>query len=528
MKTERRVSSNTEMRISSGGREIVGYAAVFNKWSEDLGFFREKIKPGAFSKSLSDGADVRALINHDPNLILGRVSNGTLELEEDDIGLKYRIKLPSTSYANDLKESVRRGDITQNSFGFLTIRDSWKQGDGKELDERTLIEAKLLDISPVTFPAYPQTSLDLRQKNNRKDFISMDQLNELRMSLKRAQTEIDEIMKDDSGEERQKISKADSRRVKELIGAQKDIAEQIDTYQEYRKSDELLREPVERPVCNIEPDATIAHREGRIFGSLGEQLRSIVESSKQGGRIDPRLNEVTRAATGLNETIPSQGGFLLEDTFTNNIISNIYKTGIIASRCRKYPVGANSNSITIPGVDENSRKDGYRQGGILTYNLEEATAISSSRPTFRQVKMELGKKCALVYLTDEILSDSTLLESFVTRAVTEEMGFMLDAEVIAGNGVGSEFLGILSSSALVTQDKLVGQTAETIHAENIFQMYERYSGSLQSGVWCCHKSCLEQIMTMSIAVGTGGIPVYMPANQMAGRPYNSLLGMPIW
>ena len=142
--------------------------------------------------------------------------------------------------------------------------------------------------------------------------------------------------------------------------------------------------------------------------------------------------------------------------------------------------------------------------------------------------MELGKKAALVYLTDEILSDSTLLESFVSRAVTEEMGFMLDAEVIAGNGVGPEFLGVLNSNALVTQDKLTGQAAATIKAENIFQMYERYSGSLQSGVWCCHKSCLEQIMTMSIAVGTGGIPVYMPANQMAGRPYNSLLGMPIW
>ena len=113
-------------------------------------------------------------------------------------------------------------------------------------------------------------------------------------------------------------------------------------------------------------DGPVSHQEGRLFGSLGEQLRCIYEASKQGGRVDPRLGEVTRAATGLNETIPSLGGFLLEDTFVNNIIANIYKTGIIAARCRKYPVGPNSNSITIPGVDENSRVDGSRQGGVLT------------------------------------------------------------------------------------------------------------------------------------------------------------------
>ena len=161
MDTERRYIDLEEFRYDGEKNQLEGYAAVFNKWSEDLGFFREKIKKGAFKKTIEEG-DVRALFNHDPNLILGRTRNGTLELEEDNKGLRYLTKLPDTTYARDLKESIKRGDITQNSFGFITIQDDWKRGSGAELDERTLIEVKLLDISPVTFPAYPQTSLSLR------------------------------------------------------------------------------------------------------------------------------------------------------------------------------------------------------------------------------------------------------------------------------------------------------------------------------------------------------------------------------
>ena len=157
---ERRFYADVELRVDDteeGG--ITGYAAVFDKWSEDLGFFKEKIEKGAFARSIKDH-DIRALINHDPNLLLGRNKNKTLKLWEDDKGLGYDVKLPDTSYANDLKESIRRKDITQNSFGFQTVQDEWSK-DGKR---RTLLEVKLFDISPVTFPAYKQTSVKLREQ----------------------------------------------------------------------------------------------------------------------------------------------------------------------------------------------------------------------------------------------------------------------------------------------------------------------------------------------------------------------------
>lgn len=155
---ERRYFSATEIRVKDDeSNAITGYAAVFDKWSEDLGWFKEQIAPGAFTRTIQN-ADVRALINHDPNLIIGRTKNDTLRLWEDDKGLGYEVDLPETSYATDLRESISRRDITQNSFGFQTVQDEWSD-DGKR---RTLIEVKLFDVSPVTFPAYKQTNVKIR------------------------------------------------------------------------------------------------------------------------------------------------------------------------------------------------------------------------------------------------------------------------------------------------------------------------------------------------------------------------------
>lgn len=137
---------------------IVGYAAVFGQLSEDLGGFREQIAPGAFTKTL--GADVRALFNHDPNIVLGRTKSKTLRLAEDQKGLKIEIDPPNTAQSRSIIEALTRGDISQMSFGFRTIDDKWENIDGKIV--RTLLNVELFDVSPVTFPAYPQTEAGLR------------------------------------------------------------------------------------------------------------------------------------------------------------------------------------------------------------------------------------------------------------------------------------------------------------------------------------------------------------------------------
>lgn len=142
--------------------KIIGYAAVFNSDSEDLGGFKERIVPGAFKRSLSSGVDVLALVGHERNLILGRSKNQTLTLQEDDRGLQVTIDLPDTSYARDLRESVARGDITGMSFGFSVLEDGAKMFRQGDIIIRELLDIDLVEVSVVTMPAYLATSAQLR------------------------------------------------------------------------------------------------------------------------------------------------------------------------------------------------------------------------------------------------------------------------------------------------------------------------------------------------------------------------------
>ena len=153
-----------EIRIneSDGGTCIEGHAAVFDSWSETLGGifpFKEKVRKGAFAESIGRD-DIRALFNHDPNYVLGRNRAGTLELVEDDIGLRVRITPPDTSWARDITTSIRRGDISQMSIGFVVEDDEWSSSDG--IDTRELKKVRLFDVSPVTFPAYTATDVGVR------------------------------------------------------------------------------------------------------------------------------------------------------------------------------------------------------------------------------------------------------------------------------------------------------------------------------------------------------------------------------
>lgn len=153
-----------ELRVIDGddGPRIRGYGAVFNAWSEDLGWFREMVEPGAFSKTLQE-ADIRSLWNHDVNHVLARNQSGTLRLFTDDVGLVYEAMPPDAQWARDLMESIKRGDVSGSSFGFDTVKDRWTQDEEERL-WRHLVEVKLYDVGPVTFPAYPQTSSEVRKR----------------------------------------------------------------------------------------------------------------------------------------------------------------------------------------------------------------------------------------------------------------------------------------------------------------------------------------------------------------------------
>ena len=174
--------------------KIEGYAAVFNKDSEDMGFI-ERIAPGAFKKALGR-SDVRALFNHDSNIILGRVSAGTLELKEDKNGLFMSVTPPDTQLVRDMVLTpIDRGDITQQSFGFNIKTDEWEHKDN-EPSIRTIQEVgELFDVSPVTFPAYPDTEVALRSLDKIKKDLATEATDAATRAIDKEQNaKIDKLM----------------------------------------------------------------------------------------------------------------------------------------------------------------------------------------------------------------------------------------------------------------------------------------------------------------------------------------------
>ncbi|MGL4557582.1 MAG: HK97 family phage prohead protease [Afipia sp.] len=162
---ERRLIT-TELRATTedGRRKIGGYAAVFDTLSVVLWDFREEIAPGAFADAIEKN-NVRALWNHDTSEVLGASGNGTLRLAEDSVGLRFELELPDTQRGRDAFTLIERGDVSQMSFGFRSLPD----GDEWRIDEdgqyiRRLLRADLLEVSPVTFPAYPATSVGVRSE----------------------------------------------------------------------------------------------------------------------------------------------------------------------------------------------------------------------------------------------------------------------------------------------------------------------------------------------------------------------------
>lgn len=169
----RHVSGEIELRIDGGAdtpadKGLVGYAAIYGSLSEPLGGFRERLAPGAFANVLGRSPDVRCVFNHSDNAVLGRTRSGTLNLLNTSKGLRFQVpELPDTTYARDLREMLRRGDVSGCSFAFTVPQggDAWAEEviDNQRVLVRTIHEVgELYDVGPVAFPAYTATEVNLR------------------------------------------------------------------------------------------------------------------------------------------------------------------------------------------------------------------------------------------------------------------------------------------------------------------------------------------------------------------------------
>ena len=282
----------------------------------------------------------------------------------------------------------------------------------------------------------------------------------------------------------------------------------------------LAIEPEDRSTEKPEVKPTPAKDNEKRFSSFGEQLMAAYRAAMPGGKVDERLS--TRAASGLNETTPSDGGFLVQQDFVTELLKRTYETGILASKAKKIPISTNANGMKINAIDEDSRANGSRWGGVQTYWEGEADELTASKPKFRQMELSLKKLTGLCYATDELLQDAAALEAVIRQAFAEEFGFKIDDAILSGSGEG-EPLGILNSGAIVTVAKEASQT-DIITVENLIKMWNRlWSRSRANAVWYINQELEPYLYTLKI----GDKPVYIPAGGLSEKPYGTLFGRPV-
>ncbi len=308
-----------------------------------------------------------------------------------------------------------------------------------------------------------------------------------------------------------------------------DEQKEIDGYEsEIRSWDEsisraekmLAIDPEDRSIEQPEVKPTPSKGEEKRFATFGEQLLAAYRAAAPGGKIDERLT--TRAASGLNETNPSDGGFLVQQDFVTELLKRTYETGILASRVKKIPISTNANGMKINAVDEDSRANGSRWGGVQTYWEGEADELTGSKPKFRQLELSLKKLTGLCYATDELLQDAAALEAVIRQAFAEEFGFKIDDAILDGSGEG-EPLGILNSGAIVKVEKEKDQT-DIITVENLIKMWNRlWARSRANAVWYINQELEPYLYTLKL----GDKPVYIPAGGLSEKPYGTLFGRPV-
>ncbi len=261
------------------------------------------------------------------------------------------------------------------------------------------------------------------------------------------------------------------------------------------------------------------------FKTLGEQLISVANAEDRSLERDPRLMQVKQS--GLSEGVGADGGFLVQTDFVSTVLQRTYAMGEILNRVAKIPISANSNGIRIPGIQETSRVDGSRMGGVQAFWKGEAAAKTASQPEYRIVELSLEKLTGLVYATDELLQDAGALEAWIMLNLPQELTFKAEDAVIRGTGAGMP-LGILNSGATVTVIEEPGQAADTFLFENVTNMYARmWSRSLANAVWFVNQDVWPALMRMYLQTGATGMPVFMPAGGVSGAPYSTLFGKPI-
>ena len=272
------------------------------------------------------------------------------------------------------------------------------------------------------------------------------------------------------------------------------------------------------------------------FAHFGEYLFKVREAAVVPSMADIRLTP-SAAAPGMRSDVDSLGGFLIPDQFSDRILEKMYSTGELLNRVKSDGVylSLERNTIKLPRVDESSRADGSRAGGVRGYWVGETSALTDSKPAVGQMTLTLHKAGALGYTTDEMLEDSAASGVFLERLLTKELIFTVENGIVNGNG-SNKMLGLIAANCAVSVTKVTNQTAATVWGDNLTAMWARMFAPLRStAVWLVEQSVEPFLFAATLAGRFGsestsvdGIPLYYPAGSLLNQgKFGILMGRPV-
>lgn len=279
---------------------------------------------------------------------------------------------------------------------------------------------------------------------------------------------------------------------------------------------------------------------GRVFRNIGEQLQAVAAATDTSAaghvRAVNMLTEIREQrapgmdASGASADVGSDGAWLVQSDFTTDLLDAAEEEAVLLPMTRSVEIGENSDSLEAPFIDETSRADGSRFGGVLVYWAAEGDSVTAKKPKFGKHEIRLEELHGLAYATKRLLRDATALASVFGSAFASEMAFKLDDSIMNGNGAGKP-LGLLHSknAALVAVAKDGSQTADTVTATNVTNVWAAMAARNRrrpSAVWLYNQDIETQLLTLTIEGTSSSTPVFVPPGGFSASPFGTIFGKP--
>ncbi len=290
--------------------------------------------------------------------------------------------------------------------------------------------------------------------------------------------------------------------------------------------------PVEdEVVIGKSPEGKLLEDKKSGFKSMGHFFTDLIRCEGPDGETSEALknysNALKKTAGYMEEGDLSQGGYLVPEEFRATLLQTALESSIVKQRATVIPMA--SNRVTIPAlVDDDHTSDYF--GGVVIYRTAEKGSKTPKNPVFGKVGLTLHKLTGLCYVTDELLQDSVIsIEPIIRNTFGQAIAFVQDYDFLRGNGA-NQALGVFHTSnpSIISVAKETGQDADTIVFENIIKMWSRlYPAGQAKAIWVANINTFPQLATMNMSVGSGGVPVYLPAGGVSGAPFATLMGRPL-